>query len=304
MRQIPGALVAACLILAGCEFQVRDYSQLPDDPAERATICFGAAVLHAEASGNLGLDTNEEARRNGLRDRMRSATEFAAHVGEDERGAVQLRIRRWADQGNWLPDLNRCITGYDLGEPEPLPELPRDPAERLYVCGIATAVKARGSDVEARIDPLLDPQGFHFYLQLGKRFGDETRQRMNAQASALSVRTLWQGAVDHFVDRCIAEHPRAALDHRTDLPGEEPLRAEICAEVADILVEDSRANRMRAAYLPRRTRIVGPVQAVLSEHNPGGRPAMSDAEIDPVLAELGPSTSIFTACEQAYLGGS
>lgn len=304
MRRIPGSIAAAGLILAGCEFQARDLSRLPDDPAERATICFGAAVLHAEAAGKSGLDAGEQARRNGLRDRMRSATGFADHVREAERGAVQLRIQRWADEGNWRPDLDRCIAGYGLGEPEPMPELPRDPAERLYTCGIATAVKARGSDIESRIDPLLDPQGFHFYLQLGKRFGNETRRRMNAQASALSVRTLWQGAVDHFVDRCIAEHPRAALDHRTDLPGEEPLRAEICAEVADILVEDSRANRMRAAYLPRRARIFGQVQAVLSEHNPGGRPAMSDAELDPVLAELGPSTSIFAACEKAYPGGS
>jgi hypothetical protein len=304
MRQAGFAIIVAGLVLAGCQTQPRDLSQLPQDPVERATLCFGSAVLHAGFAQQDGLDPAEQARRKGIERRMRSATGFDGLVARADRPAVTQAVTRKGDEGNFLIDLNRCIAGYDLGEPEPLPELPADPAERLYVCALASAAKARGADVDATIDPFLDPQGFHFVLQLGKRYGQDRVRGFIADTRAIGRTMLRQGAVNAFVDRCVAEHPRAAPDHRTELPTQEPLRAEICAAVADLLTEDSRANRMRADYVPRRERLFAPVQAVLSQHNPGGRPMMSDAQLDPILAELGPSTSIFAACERAYRGGT
>ena len=302
MRLIHTLLLAAGLVLAGCRSGGPDLSRLPQDALERATLCFGAAHAFWRAGEAAGVDAAELERRRRLEERIRTLTDYDILLPAGGARAVVEEWNRRIDAGNWLPDLNRCIEAYAVGEPEEPPALPRDPDDRLLSCAFASAVKSRGEDTAAPIHPYDDPQGFHFLLRLaGRMSGEAADQRLRETGDAVATGIIRTGAVDAIVDRCVAEHPLAALDHRTQLPEDDHLRAEICTHVTEVLISDNRTNRMKAAYMPRALRLDAPLRAALDAPVSDRASPVTGAELEAEMAGLGPSTSIFAACERAYL---
>lgn len=301
MRPVLSVVLGASLLLVGCGTRSTDFSDLPGDAAERAKLCFGAAQTFRKAGADEGVDAAELARRQSLESDMREATLIDDFVPAGAWEAFDVEANRQLNTGNWLLDLNRCKIGYGIGEPEPLPSLPEDEGDRLFVCAMASAIKARGSDVSRPIILQHDPQGFHFaHMLVGREGVDRLASRMT-EVHRAGGRILLQGAVDSFVDRCVEEHPTAALDHPVQLPEEEPLRAGICSYVSGALIGGGADNPLRGEYLPRVERLAAP----LGKAGEGISPAelrLLEREIEKKVGALGPSTSIFAACEKAYLG--
>lgn len=300
MRSVLSFVLGASLLLAGCGARGTDFSDLPGDAAERAKLCFGAAQTFRKVGADEGIDEAELARRQSLENEMREATLIDDFVPAGAWEAFDVEANRQLNTGNWLLDLNRCKTGYGIGETEPLPSLPEDEGDRLFACAITSAIKARGSDISRPIILQHDPQGFHFaHMLVGQEGVDRLASRMT-NIDRAGRRILLQGAVDAFVDRCVEEHPTAALDHPVRLPEEEPLRGGICAYVSGALIGGGGDNPLRGEYLPRVERLAGP----LAKAGEGISPAelrLLEKEVERKVGSLGPSTSIFAACEEAYL---
>lgn len=304
MRRLSFFTIIVGLALAGCRIQQQDLSQLPEDPLERATLCFGSAYSYRRLGEVARVDAAELERRRSIEDEMRRATDVRSLVGPGGYDEMSRDINRAADAGNWLLALNRCIQAYGIGALEPVPGLPDAPRERLFVCAISSAVKGRGPDSEDDINLFLDPQAFYFVVQLRKQFGPDVLQERPGELASLGQSVPDQGVVDHFVDRCVSEHPAASLDHRTELPRDDYLRARICALAAQYLTMNNPTNRVRRTFMPRVLRMDPPLRAALDRAVPADGRALTALEVEQAMAGMGPSSSIFAACERSYPGGA
>lgn len=293
-------VLVGSLLISGCEMQVRDLSGLPSDEIARAKMCVGAAHTYWLIGENQeGVPPAERARRNALYERMRKVTEFDDYFTEADEEPFYAERMRQLEGGNWRLDLNSCKAGYDLGAAEPLPTLPADPVDRLFACAASSAIKARGADTDRDINVYYDPQAFHFLMRINQRIGAEELINRAGSVDAATLQVVRDGAVNHVVSQCLEEVPTASLERPVTLPEEEPLRASLCQYVAGVLTEEAPENPMRNRYLPQAARMAIPMRPILESADDK---VPTDGEVEMVLAELGPSSSIFGACTQAYLG--
>lgn len=301
MRSVLSFILGGSLLLAGCGTAAADLSQLPEDPAERARYCLGAANAYWGVGQVEDLEQAEMDRRKAIEDELRVATDFNDFVTEADLPALNAEITRQIDGGNWLLDLNKCKAGYRIGEAEPLPALPEDRRDRLFTCAVSSAIKGRGLDTQRQVVLQFDPQAFHFAHMLAGEEGADGIARRIGNMGQLGRSIVRQGAVDHFVDRCVEEYPTAALDRPVELPDDELLRAGICGYVAQTLSSGGAANRLSGEYGPRAVRIAGPIRAVTEREISLEQARWLQANLEREVGALGPSTSIFAACEKAYL---
>lgn len=304
MRSVLSFVLGASLLVAGCGTAAADLSKLPQDAAARARLCVGAANAYWSVGQAEKLEQAELDRRKTIEESLRSATGFDEFVPAAEFAAFNVETTRRIDGGNWLADLNQCKAGYKIGEAEPVPSLPQDPNDRLFACAVSSAIKARGTDRDRLVIIRYDPQAFHFAHILTGREGLDGMAGRMATMAEVGRGIVRQGAVDTFVDRCVEEYPTAAFDHPVVLPEDDLLRAGICSYVMDALTGGGEANALRTQYMPRALRLQAPIAARMQRPiSPEEVRRLEDGLMKEIGA-LGPSTSIFAACEKAYLPGA
>ncbi|WP_077146235.1 hypothetical protein [Sphingopyxis sp. KK2] len=270
---------------------------LPQDKAERATLCSRAALVHASHGENA--DPTERDRRDGLLRSTIDATGYFDAVGLDEeagfaRLAESGEIQQIAYEGNWLTTLNACKQAYSLGAAEPVARLPTDPADRPAACGavaLVRAVGAAGGDAEAASQGVMrDPQSAYFQLFAVFRAGDQDKAD-----AAMSRQIDWAvttGSIDALTQQCLEAFPAAGRFVPAPLPADRGTAGAACAFNAGVFIGLGGAAGERAKRLEEKLRAIETTFA----------PALvdSNAKLIEQALTLGPPFDILAACEARF----
>ncbi|MCP5396187.1 MAG: hypothetical protein H6918_05550 [Sphingomonadaceae bacterium] len=295
-RQIMLLAIASQIAFA-CSNTPADLMGLPEDEAERATLCGRAALAFASAGEQQGLAQTELDRRGALLQQVVDATDFFGVTGLDEAaGRTQLSdLETTLTTGNWLTTLNSCKAAYGLGEAEAVPQLPADAKDKAAACGAVSLVAAldgRSFDDVSAEQVMQDPQAAYF-LTLGASAAGGDMAAAQTALNARIVEVVTGGAVGTLKQQCLQDYPRAALGSVVELPGDEGSAIAACAFASGLMSEGDDAAKARADAM----------QAALDKPEVlaiAARRSWSEAELLRQFVELGTAPDVMTACETRF----
>lgn len=298
MRFHGKVLLAAALAqaVAGCSGKPADLHGLPDNDAERATLCSKAALAYAGVAEQLAMPAEEQQRRSELLQKVVDATDyFTATNQSEEQGKKTLAdIETTLTGGQWLDTLNRCKAAYDLGPAEKLPELPAAEGDKIAACGAASLIASlNGRKVDEVKNPMSDAQSAYFVMLLA---GQNSGNMSTAEASLVKQITdvATGGAALSLKEQCLAAYPKAKLGAAVTLPADEESATMGCSLAAELLVQAGGEQAKRGEALKQKLNMVALASSFL-------RGNMETRTID-AFTGLGTAPDVATACEKRYAG--
>jgi hypothetical protein len=299
MRSIGKTLLLTAALaqaLAGCSDKPTDLHGLPDDDAERATLCSRAAVAFAGAARQLNLPADEQTRRSDLLQKVIDSTDyFGVTKQSEEAGKKSLAdLESTVTGGQWLDTLNRCKAAYELGEAEKLPALPTDPKEKVAACGAASLIASlKGGKVADAGNLMQDPQSAYFVMLLA----GENKGNMAAAAKAMTEQAAAVasgGAALSLKDQCLADYPKAKSGTAVSLPADEEQATLGCALAAALTQQGGGEAAKRGEAMQKKLNGVTLAVSFL-------RGNIETRAID-AFTSLGTAPDVLTACEKRFGG--
>ncbi len=273
-----------------------DLHGLPEDDAQRATLCSQAAVAFTSSAEMQGLDAAEKERRQALMQQVVDATDFFGATGTtEEEGREMLGdLEAMLTGGNWLTVLNQCKAAYELGAAEEVPALPAEPAQKAAACGAASLLaNLDGRSIDDIKNMIEDPQAAYFLTVMVSEAGGNFSGAEKAMVEQIE-KVVAGGAVGTLHDACLADYPKAKMGSEVALPEADDEAVVLC----------SFANEMTASMPGADEKRIAAMTAKL-EAQPGN--LVSNARFDQletkmfkIAAEAGTAPDVVKACEARY----
>ena len=284
------------MLIVGCSNTPADLHGLPENDAERATLCSRAAVAYASAAETEQLPQEERDRRTELLQAVVDATDFFDVNGFDEAEGqdVIADIDATLNEGNWLVTLNKCKAAYALGDGEPLPSLPQSPPEKAAACGAAMLIANLDGRNISEMETLLEDQQSAYFLTMAAAKSDGDIERATAVLEEQVSKVVSSGAVSHIKDQCLAEFPKAEPGRTVTLPGADDEAIVACLYAAEIIAPSGEDAKRRGEAFSAH------IDGHPAGHVPTQRLDALEADIYERSTDLGVPGDILTACEKRF----